>query len=196
MRQDSLLPRPQSACVCLSLLALSLMLFLCRTCPARADDEVSSGSGAIELGDEYTEFSKTRGHRKTEHSLGRSILLYIPNRVLDFIDIFRVDVGVGGATGAVVRVTKWGQAGMRVFTPASLRLGLRGRNSPIFLEHTSEFGVGPLYVASNERQTTPAEVGFGVDLFVVGGYAGVSLDGVADFVLGFFGLDLSDDDLE
>jgi hypothetical protein len=171
--------------------------------PASAQEDnggaVSGGGEAgIELGPEYEQYRRTRG-QKTPHtktsSAGRTVLLYLPNRILDFIDIFRVDAGVGPATGGVIRVTKWGQAGMRYFSPASLRVGLRGREMPVFLERSSEFGIGPAFVESKERKTTPVEVGLGIDLFLVGAYAGLSLDSAVDFILGFFGVDISDDDL-
>jgi hypothetical protein len=39
-----------------------------------------------------------------------------------------------------------------------------------------------------------AELGIGIDLFLLGAYGGFSLDELADFVLGFFTLDYADDD--
>ena len=48
------------------------------------------------------------------------VLLYIPNRVLDLIDVFRVDVGVGASVGSVVRVTEYAQLGYRRMAPLSI----------------------------------------------------------------------------
>ena len=50
------------------------------------------------------------------------VLLYIPNRVLDLIDVFRIDVGIGASVGGVVRVTKYAQGGYRQMLPVSLRV--------------------------------------------------------------------------
>jgi hypothetical protein len=156
----------------------------------------------IDLGEEYTDFSKSGSSKsaskksnKEDRSFLVSALLYIPSRVLDILDIFRFDVGVGPAVGAVVRVTPHAQAGMRLLMPVSLRAGLRGRKSPVFIEHTSEMGVGPLYLDSAQREPTPLEIGAGVDLFLVGFYLGISIDSIFDAVLGFVGIDISDDDL-
>ncbi len=156
----------------------------------------------IELGEEYSEFAQgptrrhTSGAQEEDSSVFRAVVFYLPNRVLDLIDIFRVDVGVGPAVGAVVRVTKYGQVGFRSVAPASVRVGLQGRRSPVFVEHSSEFGVGPLYVESHDRTVTPVEVGAGADLLLVGAYAGVSLDEAFDFLAGLLTFDPKGDDIE
>lgn len=121
-------------------------------------------------------------------------LLWVPNRLLDFIDIFRVDAGVGPAFGAVARVTKWGQLGYRQMAPASVRIGDLGRRFPIMVESSNEFGVGPTYLDSSDRKVCPGEIGLGGDLVIAGLYAGVCVDEVADFLAGIFLIDLKDDD--
>jgi hypothetical protein len=168
----------------------------------QANYTLYQGDQGLDLGEEYTDFSKSTSpksastkSKKEDRSFFVSALLYIPNRVLDILDIFRFDVGVGPAVGAVVRVTPHAQAGMRLLMPVSLRAGLRGRKSPVFVEHTSEMGVGPLYLDSAQREPTPLEIGAGVDLFLVGFYLGISVDSIFDAVLGFVGIDISDDDL-
>ncbi len=196
-----LLPVARFTCHrCLCRLALVVIL-LCRLAlPAYAQPPAAAnGDAGLELGAEYSEYNRTRGRQTPQKgapaSFARKAALYLPNRILDFIDIFRVDAGVGPASGAVVRVTKWGQAGMRYFTPASVRIGLRGRDLPFFVEHSNEFGAGPAFVSSPDRRVTPAEVGLGADLVICGVYAGVSLDSAADFILGIFGVDFAEDDL-
>lgn len=121
-------------------------------------------------------------------------LLYVPNRLLDLVDIFRVDVGVGPSVGAVVRVTEYGQVGYRQMLPASVRVGDLGRRFPAMVERSSEFGVGPAYVDSSDRTVCPGEVGLGGDLLIAGAYAGVCLDEVVDFLAGIVLIDLKDDD--
>lgn len=127
--------------------------------------------------------------------LWSQILLWVPNRILDFIDIFRVDVGAGMSFGAVARVTKYGQVGMRAVAPVSLRVGDFGRQVPVLFEHSSEMGVGPLYLDSKDRKVCTLELGVGADLFL-GVYGGVCVDEIADFAAGLFFIDFKKDDLE
>ncbi|NLF25410.1 MAG: hypothetical protein GX589_07100, partial [Deltaproteobacteria bacterium] len=48
------------------------------------------------------------------------VVLWIPNRIMDFLDIFRFDIGVGPSHGAVVRLSRYAQAGYREMSPASV----------------------------------------------------------------------------
>lgn len=123
-------------------------------------------------------------------------LLWLPNRVIDLLDIFHIDIGVGPSFGAVVRATDSGQVGYRVMSPASLRAGLNGRNLPVFIERGMEAGMGPTFVNSFGRDVCPGELGAGVDLFLVGGYGGVCFDEALDFLVGIFGFDMMEDDWE
>jgi hypothetical protein len=123
------------------------------------------------------------------------VLLYIPNRVLDLIDVFRVDVGVGASVGGVVRVTKYVQGGYRQMLPVSLRVGDFGRQFPIMVESSNEIGISPAFKQSADRDVCEAELGLGLDLLLLGGYGGLCLDEVADFVGGIFLVDLKGDDL-
>lgn len=116
----------------------------------------------------------------------RSVLMYIPNRFLDLIDIFKADVGVGPSLGAVVRVTKYGQAGMRTFMPLSVRIGLLGRQAPAMIETSNEMGVSPAFKKSKDCKVCWGEVGAGVDLLVAGGYLGICPEELFDFIGGIF----------
>ncbi len=183
---------------------LSLFLFLALLFSSVFSQVVFAND--LSLGEEYSDYHKEKYSRKnskssngsdkgSDRSLVVSTLLYIPNRVLDFIDIFRFDVGVGPAIGAVVRFTPNGQAGLRFLMPVSARVGLRGRKSPVFIEHSNEMGIGPFFLGSDDRKPTPVEVGLGADLFLAGAYVGVSIDSIFDFIGGFVGFDISEDDL-
>lgn len=132
--------------------------------------------------------------QEEESNWGYNLLMYIPNRVLDIIDIFKADVGVGFSTGAVLRVSKYAQVGVRSMDPASLRFGLLGRRAPILLEKSSEMGVSPAYTKSKERKICTVEIGAGLDLLLVGGYLAFCPDEFIDFLGGIFLLDLKDDD--
>lgn len=126
----------------------------------------------------------------------KKILLYIPNRLIDIWDIFKIDVGVGPSLGANIRVTKYAQAGLRIMAPASIRAGNLGRRSPILLETSNEFGVSPLYVNSRDRIICGSEIGVGVDPLIAGIYVGVCPTEIVDFLGGLIFLDLSNDDFE
>lgn len=123
------------------------------------------------------------------------VLLYIPNRILDLIDVFRVDVGVGASVGAVVRVTEYAQVGYRQMAPVSLRVGDFGRQFPVLVETSNEIGVSPAFKQSADREVCSAEIGLGGDLLIVGAYGGICLDELADFVGGLFLIDFKDDDM-
>ena len=165
----------------------------------------------IELGEEYVEYANHKGKKSpkrsnnssnksnnkkpNDKSLATAIAMYIPNRLLDLVDIVRADVGVGPSFGAVARITKYGQVGYRTFSPISLRVGPRGRKLPVFVERSSEIGVGPAFLQSHDREVTDAEVGLGADLILVGAYAGISFDELVDFIAGFACIDIKSDDL-
>jgi hypothetical protein len=123
-----------------------------------------------------------------------SVLLWVPNRVLDLVDVVRADVGAGMSLGGVVRLTKYGQVGYRSVSPVSVRVGAFGRKVPLLIENSSEFGAGPAYVASEDRTVCDGELGLGLDLFLVGAYGGICVEELVDFAAGLFFIDLSGDD--
>lgn len=123
-------------------------------------------------------------------------ILWVPNRILDFIDIFRVDVGVGPAAGGVVRLSSSAQFGYRTMQPFSLRLGDFGREAPIKVETQDEYGAGESYTNSEDRPVCRGEVGIGLDLLLVSGYMGICFDQVVDFGAGLIMLDPADDDYD
>lgn len=179
------------------------------TALAQNKEGESAYTPPVDLGHEYEEYavgekgkksSKGKSSKGTsasgsDHSTGVTILLYLPNRFLDLLDVFRVDVGGGPAYGGVIRLTKWGQLGYREMSPLSARVGLRGRKSPVFIEKSNEVGIGPGFLQSKDREVTPVEIGAGLDLGIVGAYLGVSVDELVDFGAGIVGIDLKDDDL-
>lgn len=170
---------------------------LCSAQPSVAQDRYTDGNYNDLVPTSPKEgWSKLEPIEKGEGSpIWSQILLWLPNRVLDLIDVFRVDVGVGPSFGAVVRVTKYGEIGYRQMAPASLRVGDFGRQMPFLIESSNEFGVGPAYVNSSDRNVCPGEIGLGADLLVAGAYGGVCVDEFADFLAGIFFIDLKDDDI-
>jgi hypothetical protein len=123
-------------------------------------------------------------------------LLWVPNRIVDFIDIFRVDAGVGVGTGAVVRLTSWGQMGIRDQEPGMLRIGDFGRDWPVIIEDTDERGFITDFTSVPERNLCKGIIGVGADVVLVGAHAGFCPEELLDFVLGIFFIDIMDDDYQ
>lgn len=133
---------------------------------------------------------------KEERPWWQKTLLWFPNRLLDIIDIVKIDAGVGPSFGAVVRVTKYAQVGYRGMSPLSLRFGGFGRNPPFLAESSNEFGIGPGYVNSKDREICKGELGAGVDLLLFGAYIGFCPEELVDFIGGIFTFDIMDDDFK
>lgn len=177
-------------------MCLSVALLL--AAPARAEHPPIRQTEPlpIELGDEWVEFRNERSQRaaSARDAFDCGGWWYLPNRVLDIFDIVRADLGLGLSTGAVGRITRWGQFGYRDVDPYSLRVGLFGRDWPVLVEQSVEQGIGPWFNQSRERDVADFELGAGLDLFVAGAYVGLNVGGAVDFVGGLFCLDPSQDD--
>ncbi len=120
------------------------------------------------------------------------IVLYIPNRFLDLVDIFKLDLGVGPSAGVIVRATEHVQVGARFMLPASFRVGLMGRRLPAKLETNGEIAFGS---SDTDRIVCSAELGAGADLFL-SAYIGLCPDEFIDFLGGFILYDFKHDDLK
>lgn len=131
-----------------------------------------------------------------DYAWWQKTLLWFPNRFMDLVDVFRVDAGVGPSFGAVARITKYGQVGYRSMNPGSLRVGLLGRDLPVMVESSNEFGIGPAFVKSKDRDVCGGELGAGVDFLLFGGYLGFCPEEALDFALGIFTIDIMDDDVK
>jgi hypothetical protein len=125
----------------------------------------------------------------------RTALLWLPNRVLDFIDIFRGDIGVGNSWGAAVKATEFVQLGYRKMNPNSYRLGMFGRMEPFITEKGYEGGVSTYYHLTEGRPNCPTELGASLDILFVGAHLGVCSEEVWDFIAGLATFDSSEDDL-
>ena len=135
--------------------------------------------------------------KRVEHSTPwwAHVVLWIPNRIMDLIDVFRVDVGAGPAVGGVIRVTQSGQAGYRRMLPFSLRVGDFGRKAPFLVETDDEDGAGRKFKKSDDRELCVGEIGLGLDLGL-GAYAGICSEELLDFFAGLFFIDLEADDIQ
>ncbi len=121
------------------------------------------------------------------------VLYYVPNRVLDFVDIFRLNIGIGCGFGFNVRATELAQIGFGHYE--TTRFGMKGRVMPVYEENISEGGVAFLGYVNGCLQRDPTEIGADLHIGVIGAQAAVSLAEAADFITGFIFIDLQQDDL-
>lgn len=136
------------------------------------------------------------------HSILVGTLLYIPNRVLDILDIFRLRVRVGPGLAAGVRATKVAEAyvgtyatafvglpGPRLRPTFKLPLGLESHNgaSVSLADATVDGGIGPDYSST--------EFGAGFQLAIIGVDFGFDPVEIVDFLTGIVTVDLREDDL-
>lgn len=131
--------------------------------------------------------------QSTGSSLIDVVLYYVPNRVLDFIDIGRASIGIGCGFGFNLRATELAEIGYGQYS--TTRFGMKGRVMPVYDEKIDEAGIGFLGWVSGCLQRDPSEVGADLHLGVIGVQAAVSLVEVADFVAGIVLIDLQGDDL-
>ncbi|MFG0318467.1 MAG: hypothetical protein ACF8XB_14430 [Planctomycetota bacterium JB042] len=148
-------------------------------------------------------------------------LLYVPNRLLDLLDVFKASVGVGPGFGLELYGTENAWLGYETYR--SWRLALDGRASGVYEEgHHQEWHVGtregedaragraPLWALRDMRPYeaplkpgVPAvpevprntwDVGLRAHLALIGAEVLVRPAEIVDFVVGLWGDDLSEDD--
>jgi len=137
-----------------------------------------------------------------QHSLVHTVLLYIPNRIFDVLDIVRARVKVGPGFGAGLRVTDAGELYLGAHTsvfaglpgprqepalPIPVGIESRGGIKLSVLDGTVGMGFDPDYSSS--------EVGTSLHLGLVGADLMVDPVEFADLLAGIFLIDVRDDDL-
>lgn len=127
------------------------------------------------------------------NSLLDMVLYYVPNRVLDAVDVFRLNIGIGCGFGFNIRATELAEIGYGQYS--TTRFGMKGRVMPVYDEKIDEAGIGFLGWVNGCLQRDPSEVGADLHLGVIGAQAAVSLMEAVDFVAGFALIDLQCDDL-
>ncbi len=139
----------------------------------------------------------------TQHGFGHKLLLYIPNRIFDVLDIVRLRVRLGPGLALGFRVTKYTDIFLGSY--ASAYLGLPGpRQFPhvpwLFGTETRSglaAGLADATVTSYESNPgySDTEVGLGAQLVLVGAEVGVDAAEVFDLALGLLMIDFRGDDL-
>ena len=135
---------------------------------------------------------------RAEAGVIKSIVCYIPNRVFDLMDIFRVRVRVGPGISAGVRATTLlsGYIGFHSSVFAGLP-GPRGKKKipwPVGLDVRGGAQVSLADATAGGPYYDPLEFGFEVQPLIVGVNVGIGVFEIFDFLTGFVFIDLSDDD--
>ena len=135
---------------------------------------------------------------KAEAGVFTNILLYLPNRVFDILDIARLRLRVGPGASIGVRATKPLTAfiGPHMTVWAGLH-GPRGMVRPPLpfgFESRAGAQVSVVDLAKSGCYYGPLEVGFEFQLPIIGPNIGIAPYEVLDFLAGIFMIDLQKDD--
>jgi hypothetical protein len=125
-----------------------------------------------------------------------SILMYIPDRVIDLFDMVRFGADVGPGIGLDGQATDALQA--RAIAQTSVGLGFQSfRHSPVQTGVQTALGVGPVGgdAQAGGWYRSPTDLRLGAHAAVVGAHVAIDPVEIADFVLGFVFIDIRDDDL-
>jgi hypothetical protein len=167
----------------------------------------------INLGHHYEEHSKVPRDNpepivlegkstKKSSSVLSTVLLYIPNRIFDFLDIFRFRVRVGPGAGVGVRVTE--PLSIYAGSHAAIYAGLPGpRQSPgVPLPVGAEAVAGGklsllngVFAADTSSRHSFSEIGVETQLLLIGVDIGIDPVEILDFFTGFFLIQIREDDL-
>jgi hypothetical protein len=186
----------------------SASILVVLVCVACAGPSPTMGAGSLPSGlPEFSgpipaqEVEALSDETAEESKVGWTVLMYIPNRLLDAFDMVRARLRLGPGFAAGARVTRAGEAYVGFYFTVYVGLpGPRGRQFPrlpVGLETrtgaalsvadaTVEGGFGPTYGAW--------ECGLGFQLALIGLDVGVDPYEILDFLVGFATYDLMDDD--
>ncbi len=156
---------------------------------------LSSLGGCASFPSPAAEESETSSEGDVGSVLG-TILLYLPNRVFDLVEIVRVGANVGPGIGVDAEVTQWVRAG--TMSRTTVGLGYQGlRRMPLSASSENYIALGPLAAdatAGPSWYRGPGDVRAEVHALLVGVHAAVDVWGIFDFVVGLAGFDPEEDD--
>lgn len=129
---------------------------------------------------------------------GVKVLMYIPDRVMDLLDVFNVGLAVGPSFGAEVAFTKYAQLGK--YAADEVGFAWTGRGNPKIhkgLYETSVVGsdrIEPDVENTHYFHRGDYQIRVQVAAFLAHVYVGIDLKEIGDFVAGIITLDPSKDD--
>jgi len=128
--------------------------------------------------------------------VGHAILMYLPNRFLDLFDMVRAGVNVGPGIGAQVKFTDAGQA--EYMTRISAGAGFQSfRHLPAYAGAETVVALGPADAggtAGSGWYQSRTDLRVEVHPAIAGAHVAVDPIEIADFIFGFFLLDMRSDD--
>jgi len=142
-------------------------------------------------------------HEDEGHGFGHTVLLYIPNRIFDILDIVRLRVRLGPGFAVDARATELADVFFGAYTSVFVGIpGPRGApyiNWPVGIENNVGGEISVLDGSSSEDRHGPhygaVEFGVGVQVILVGADVGVDPWEAVDFVVGLLTFDPVHDDL-
>ncbi len=132
-------------------------------------------------------------------SLGERLLLYVPNRLLDLLDVLHLGCAVGPGLGAEFHFTRRGRLG--AIAGGDVGLAWLGRwTSPVECAAYARASVGIREAVDTrsmgERWRYPrCDVGLSLNPAFALVYAAIAPDEIVDFLVGFSTYDTKGDDL-
>lgn len=169
--------------------------------PAATADEATTASVEAEAATEDAP-GEGAAEAKEEKSSAHVVLMYLPNRLLDLLDVGRLRGRLGPGTAVGVRATDWVDLYLGAYT--SLFAGLPGPRMepkvpiPVGLETKSGVEAGPWDATLTGEfgpDYSPTEFGASLHLLLIGLDLGIDPVEVADFFTGIVNYDLRKDDL-
>jgi hypothetical protein len=129
-------------------------------------------------------------------SVGHTILMYIPNRVLDAFDMARAGVNLGPGVGIQLKATDPIQ--VTFLSRISVGVGLESlRHMPVYASAEAAAAIGPLGGDANLGlgwYQSPTDIRVELHPFIVGAHVAIDPVEIADFILGFLTIDIRKDD--
>ncbi|MFT5286648.1 MAG: hypothetical protein ACI8TQ_002818 [Planctomycetota bacterium] len=120
------------------------------------------------------------------------ILLYIPNRLVDAIDMVHFGVGVAIPVGVDVRITKWGQLALQAGVGVGIGYDDRS-HSPAWASASATAAFGPFRTGAGTG-SAPSVGDWEIGVGLPGMKIAIDLAEIVDFVLGFLFIDILEDD--
>lgn len=138
----------------------------------------------------------TCGDEKKGH-MGKKILLYLPNRILDLLDVVRLGVHVGPGIGLDLRVTRFVQ--LAADTSADVGVAWQGRDKlPVVSQIYHTMALGPVRVGAGtglRYKHTLSETSVTANAGLAGFFVAYDSAELLDFLAGWTTYDLKKDDL-
>lgn len=195
----SLSPNHRAAAILapLARLALAACLGLAAGCASTAQDPPQGDPGPP-----HGDPGPPQGEPEERHGPGHAILMWLPNRVFDVLDVVRARVRVGPGWTLSARATELIDVNLGAHT--TVFAGLRGPRGapripwPFGIENFAGVEVSVLDGTQERNEHAPryglAEFGVGFQVLIVGVDVGVDVFEVGDFLVGIVFFDPMDDD--